>query len=74
MVFYWVWWIVVILFVGFFFVRVFCGCMVCEFVLGVMFVLVMMCFIWFVFVGGMVINFEFLGEVDGVILGVGILD
>lgn len=55
MIFYWGWWISWVLFVGMFIVCIFCGCMICEFMVGVMFVLIIIVFFWLCMFGGNVI-------------------
>lgn len=68
--FYWVWWIVFLFFVGLFLVCILCGRMIWEFVLGVVIMLLLVCFLWMMVFGGMVIDLEMLGVVGGVIIDV----
>lgn len=50
MVFYWVWWIIWVLFVGMFYVKILCGCIIRLFILVGMFVLMFLgFFVIFVF-------------------------
>lgn len=51
-VFYWVWWIFWLLFVGMFIVRVFYGCSVCEFFIVVLLVFILVIVVWMVIFGG----------------------
>lgn len=73
-VFYWAWWIAFAPFVGMFIARVSRGRTVREYVLGVILVPSLMCFIWMAFVGGTAIDLELSGAAGGSILGAGISD
>ena len=73
-VFYWAWWIAFAPFVGMFIARVSRGRTVREYVLGVILVPSLMCFIWMAVVGGTAIDLELSGVAQGAILGSGISD
>jgi len=73
-VFYWAWWIAFAPFVGMFIARVSRGRTVREYVLGVILVPSLMCFIWMAIVGGTAIDLELSGAAQGSILGAGISD
>lgn len=73
-VFYWAWWIAFAPFVGMFIARVSRGRTVREYVLGVVLVPSLMCFIWMAIVGGTAIDLELSGAANGTILGAGISD
>ncbi|MGB3796401.1 MAG: BCCT family transporter [Alteraurantiacibacter sp.] len=73
-VFYWAWWIAFAPFVGMFIARISRGRTVREFVLGVLLVPSLMCFIWMTLVGGTAIDLELSGAADGTILAAGISD
>lgn len=55
-VFYWVWWILWLLFVGMFIVCVFEGCIICEFLIVVLFVFIVVIIFWMFIYGGIVIE------------------
>lgn len=67
-VFYWAWWIAFAPFVGMFVARVSRGRTVREYLLGVVLVPALMCFIWFAFVGGTAIDLELSGAAQGTIV------
>ncbi|WP_209349416.1 BCCT family transporter [Pontixanthobacter sp. CEM42] len=73
-VFYWAWWIAFAPFVGMFIARVSRGRTVREYVLGVVLVPALMCFIWMAIVGGTAIDLELSGAAEGSILAAGISD
>ena len=73
-VFYWAWWIAFAPFVGMFIARVSRGRTVREYVLGVVLVPSLMCFIWMAIVGGTAIDLELSGVAEGKILATGISD
>ena len=73
-VFYWAWWIAFAPFVGMFVARVSRGRTVREYVLGVVLVPSLMCFIWMAIVGGTAIDMELSGAAGGTILDAGISD
>ena len=70
-VFYWAWWIAFAPFVGLFFARISKGRSIREFIVGTMLVPVIMCFIWFAFIGGTAIDLELTGKANGAILNAG---
>ena len=67
-VFYWAWWIAFAPFVGMFIARISRGRTVREYVLGVVLAPSLMCFVWFVFVGGTAIDLELSGLAGGTIV------
>ena len=73
-VFYWAWWIAFAPFVGMFIARVSRGRTVREYVLGVVLVPSLMCFIWMAVVGGTAIDLELSGAAGGTILSANISD
>lgn len=73
-VFYWAWWIAFAPFVGMFIARISRGRTVREYVLGVILVPSLMCFIWMALVGGTAIDLELSGAAEGTILNAGISD
>lgn len=73
-VFYWAWWIAFAPFVGMFIARVSRGRTVREYVLGVVLVPSLMCFIWMAVVGGTAIDLELSGAAGGSILSANISD
>ena len=73
-VFYWAWWIAFAPFVGMFIARISRGRTVREYVLGVMIVPSLMCFIWMVLIGGTAIDLELGGQAQGAILAAPISD
>lgn len=73
-VFYWAWWIAFSPFVGMFIARVSRGRTVREYVLGVILVPSLMCFIWMAVIGGTAIDLELSGVAQGAILNTGISD
>lgn len=73
-VFYWAWWIAFAPFVGLFIARISRGRTVREYVLGVILVPSLMCFIWMVLAGGTAISLELDGTAQGTILAAGISD
>lgn len=52
---YWGWWLFWLFFVGLFIVCILCGCIICEFVCGVLFVLVGFILLWMMVFGDIVI-------------------
>lgn len=54
--FYWVWVIVWLLFVGIFVVCIFCGCIIIEYVFGVLLVLLLLVCVWIVVFGIIVLD------------------
>ncbi len=73
-VFYWAWWIAFAPFVGMFIARISRGRTVREFVLGVLLVPSLMCFVWMTLVGGTAIDLELSGVADGAIVGAAMSD
>lgn len=73
-VFYWAWWIAFAPFVGMFIARISRGRTVREYVLGVLLVPSLMCFVWMTLVGGTAIQLELSGVAGGAILDTGISD
>ena len=73
-VFYWAWWIAFAPFVGMFIARISRGRTVREYVLGVMLVPSLMCFVWMAIVGGTAIDLELNGAAQGSIVSAGISD
>ncbi|MFB0612583.1 BCCT family transporter [Aurantiacibacter poecillastricola] len=68
-VFYWAWWIAFAPFVGMFIARISRGRTVREYVLGVLLVPSLMCFVWMTLVGGTAIGLELDGTAQGSIVG-----
>lgn len=73
-VFYWAWWIAFAPFVGMFIARISRGRTVREYVLGVVMVPSLMCFVWFALVGGTAIDLELSGAAGGRIVDTTISD
>ncbi len=73
-VFYWAWWIAFAPFVGMFIARISRGRTVREYVLGVLLVPSLMCFVWMTLVGGTAIDLELGGLAQGSIVGAGMSD
>ncbi|MBX7458232.1 BCCT family transporter [Qipengyuania sp. 1NDH17] len=73
-VFYWAWWIAFAPFVGMFIARISRGRTVREYVLGVILVPSLMCFVWMTLVGGTAIDLELSGAAAGSIVEAGISD
>ncbi len=73
-VFYWAWWIAFAPFVGMFIARISRGRTIREYVLGVILVPSLMCFVWMTLVGGTAIDLELSGAAQGSIVGTGISD
>ncbi|MEM7666281.1 MAG: BCCT family transporter [Pseudomonadota bacterium] len=73
-VFYWAWWIAFAPFVGMFIARISRGRTVREYILGVVMVPSLMCFIWMALVGGTAIDLELSGAAGGAIVEAGISD
>jgi choline-glycine betaine transporter len=73
-IFYWAWWIAFAPFVGMFIARVSRGRTVREYVLGVILVPSLMCFVWMTIVGGTAIDLELSGAAQGAIVDAGISD
>ena len=73
-IFYWAWWIAFAPFVGMFIARVSRGRTVREYVLGVILVPSLMCFVWMAIVGGTAIDLELSGVAQGAIVNSGISD
>ncbi|WP_338241290.1 BCCT family transporter [Aurantiacibacter hainanensis] len=73
-VFYWAWWIAFAPFVGMFIARISRGRTVREYVLGVLLVPSLMCFVWMALVGGTAIELELSGVANGSIVETGISD
>ncbi|WP_247711511.1 BCCT family transporter [Qipengyuania aurantiaca] len=73
-VFYWAWWIAFAPFVGMFIARISRGRTVREYVLGVILVPSLMCFVWMALVGGTAIDLELSGAAGGSIVEAGISD
>ena len=73
-VFYWAWWIAFSPFVGMFIARISRGRTIREYILGVVLVPSLMCFLWMVLVGGTAIELELSGAAGGQILNAGISD
>ncbi|MEM9500816.1 MAG: BCCT family transporter [Pseudomonadota bacterium] len=73
-VFYWAWWIAFAPFVGMFIARISRGRTVREYILGVVMVPSLMCFVWMSLVGGTAIDLELSGAANGAIAETGISD
>ncbi len=73
-VFYWAWWIAFAPFVGMFIARISRGRTVREYVLGVLFVPSLMCFVWMALAGGTAIDLELSGAANGSIVNAAISD
>ena len=73
-VFYWAWWIAFAPFVGMFIARISRGRTIREYVLGVILVPSLMCFVWMTLVGGTAIDLELSGAAGGSIVDAGISD
>jgi choline/carnitine/betaine transport len=73
-VFYWAWWIAFAPFVGMFIARISRGRTIREYVLGVILVPSLMCFVWMTIVGGTAIDLELSGAAQGTIVDTGISD
>lgn len=73
-VFYWAWWIAFAPFVGMFIARISRGRTVREYMMGVILVPSLMCFIWMALAGGTAIQLELNGTAQGSILAAGISD
>lgn len=73
-IFYWAWWIAFAPFVGMFIARVSRGRTVREYVLGVILVPSLMCFVWMALAGGTAIDLELSGVAQGAIVDTGISD
>ena len=73
-VFYWAWWIAFAPFVGMFIARISQGRTIREYVVGVIFVPSLMCFVWMAFAGGTAIELELSGQAGGRIINTGISD
>jgi choline/carnitine/betaine transport len=73
-VFYWAWWIAFAPFVGMFIARISRGRTIREYVLGVILVPSLMCFVWMTIVGGTAIDLELSGAAQGRIVDTGISD
>ncbi len=73
-VFYWAWWIAFAPFVGMFIARISRGRTIREYVLGVVMVPSLMCFVWMAFAGGTAIDLELSGAAAGSIINTGISD
>jgi len=71
-VFYWAWWIAFAPFVGMFIARISRGRTIREYVLGVVLVPTLMCFLWMGLAGGTAIDLELNGAANGEILSAGI--
>lgn len=73
-VFYWAWWIAFAPFVGMFIARISRGRTIREYVLGVVLVPSLMCFVWMTLVGGTAIDLELSGAAQGAIVNTGMAD
>ncbi|KWV96032.1 BCCT family transporter [Erythrobacter sp. AP23] len=73
-VFYWAWWIAFAPFVGMFIARISRGRTIREYVLGVILVPSLMCFVWMTIVGGTAIDLELSGAAQGRIVDTVISD
>lgn len=73
-VFYWAWWIAFAPFVGMFIARISRGRTVREYILGVVLVPSLMCFVWMTLVGGTAIDLELSGAAGGSIVNTRISD
>ncbi len=67
-IFYWAWWIAFAPFVGLFFARVSRGRTIREYVLGAMIIPVLICLVWFSFIGATAIDMELSGLAQGAIV------
>ncbi|WP_116474153.1 BCCT family transporter [Zobellella maritima] len=65
---YWAWWIAFAPFVGLFLARISRGRTIREFVLGCVLVPTLMCFAWYVFLGGTGLDLELSGAARGAIM------
>ena len=68
-IFYWAWWIAFAPFVGMFIARISRGRSVREYIVGVVLVPSLVCFVWMTLVGGTAIDLELSGVAQGAILG-----
>ena len=73
-VFYWAWWIAFAPFVGMFVARISRGRTIREYVLGVILVPSLLCFVWMALAGGTAIDLELSGAAQGRILDAPIAD
>lgn len=73
-VFYWAWWIAFAPFVGMFIARISRGRTIREYVLGVILVPSLMCFVWMTLIGGTAIDLELSGTARGAIVEADISD
>lgn len=73
-VFYWAWWIAFAPFVGMFIARISRGRTIREYILGVVLVPSLMCFVWMALAGGTAIDLELSGAAQGAIVNAGISD
>ena len=67
-IFYWDWWIAFAPFDGLFFARVSRGRTIREYVLGAMIIPVVICLVWFSFIGATAIDLELSGVAQGTIV------
>ncbi len=72
--FYWAWWIAFAPFVGMFIARISRGRTIREYILGVVLVPSLMCFVWMALAGGTAIDLELSGAAQGAIVNAGISD
>lgn len=73
-VFYWAWWIAFAPFVGLFIARISSGRTIREYILGVVVLPALICFIWMTFVGGTAVQLELDGIANGAISSAGLSD
>ncbi|NVD45067.1 BCCT family transporter [Qipengyuania atrilutea] len=73
-VFYWAWWIAFSPFVGMFIARISRGRSIREYIIGVVLVPSLVCFIWMTLAGGTAIALELNGAAGGSIVSAGISD
>lgn len=73
-VFYWAWWIAFAPFVGLFIARISRGRTIREYMLGVVALPALICFVWMTFVGGTAIQLELDGIAQGAIRNAGLSD
>lgn len=73
-VFYWAWWIAFAPFVGLFIARISRGRTIREYMLGVVALPALICFVWMTLVGGTAIQLELDGIAQGAIMNAGLSD
>lgn len=63
MFFFWVWWVVWLLFVGLFLVCILCGCIICQFVMGILIIFFIFILLWLLVFGNSVLYEIIYGDV-----------